>query len=77
MNRDERIEHLREWSSWELAEHAVDLEDMITRITDIHQEIPVQTTAGIQSGCSSCESDSMTYPWPCLTAEILMEASDD
>jgi hypothetical protein len=76
-SRDERIETYYHQSAWDLAERVVDLEDLLNRVAALHQEIPVRTTAGIQSGCSSCESDSMTHPWPCLTGEVLLGGAND
>lgn len=43
----------------------------IERVRALHTRQTVQTTGGPADACSSCELDSMSYPWPCPTAEAL------
>ncbi|MFF9205123.1 hypothetical protein ACF1AE_25545 [Streptomyces sp. NPDC014986] len=44
----------------------------LDRVRQLHTRTTVQTTGGPADACSSCESDSMSYPWPCPTAEALV-----
>ena len=43
----------------------------LRRVRALHARTTVQTTGGPADACSSCETDGMSYPWPCPTTEAL------
>ncbi|MFI8865322.1 hypothetical protein ACIGNW_00165 [Streptomyces sp. NPDC053707] len=68
-------EHAQAFQQW--LHNAVDVraatENMnaLNRVRALHVRVTVQTTTGPAYACESCETDSMSYPWPCPTAEAL------
>jgi len=43
----------------------------LRRVRALHARTTVQTTGGPADACSSCQTDGMSYPWPCPTVEAL------
>ncbi|MEU9198868.1 hypothetical protein [Streptomyces sp. NPDC048332] len=49
---------------------------ILRRVRTLHRRETVQTVSGPADACSTCETDSMSYPWPCPTIEALSGPDD-